>query len=163
MTKSIFIFIASLLLAVPLILWYGEMGVQEQAYLCVPFILLFGIPHGAIDNVLYLRYKKLKLSVFIAFYLSLVVFYVIVWIYLPAFAYLSFLLLSAYHFGQSQLIHYFKKSNLLLNMVYFVWGILLISSLIYFNQAEIQSILSNSSDLKVLASIHANQLSLYVS
>ncbi len=68
-------------------------------------IILIGLPHGATDLLLF-RYLTGKEDVrsytkFLSIYLGLIATYAIFWIYLPQYALLGFIVISIYHFGQS--------------------------------------------------------------
>jgi beta-carotene 15,15'-dioxygenase len=68
-------------------------------------ILLIGIPHGAIDHLLANpQINRKELKGFVLKYLEIIVAYLIVWIFFPLIALLAFLLMSAFHFGQSHFI-----------------------------------------------------------
>lgn len=95
-----------------------------------------GIPHGAIDHVIYdarqsntlpasTRYRRFLLA-----YLLLVGATFLVWLLVPELMFWSFLLVAAYHFGQSQLFYLnVSASSLIRGGVYLLWGILLLSAL----------------------------------
>jgi len=154
MTRAIFIFIVSLLLLLPVVFYAGDIHVSYQLIICLPFILFLGIPHGAIDNILYLRDKKIKNSQFIIVYLCFVSANVLLWFFLPNTAYLLFLLLSAYHFGQSQFSHYFSKQRNAYKLLYLFWGVAILAALVHFNMKEIQQIISEESDFAALSQSH---------
>ena len=141
MTKAIFFFISCLLLFVPFFFFVGEISTSQQLFFTAPFLLLFGIPHGAIDNVLYIRNSEIKNVHFILIYLLFVSTNVAVWVFFPVLAYCVFLLLSAYHFGQSQFTHYFDKQPLSHYLLYLLWGISILSGLLYFNIDEIHHVM----------------------
>jgi Brp/Blh family beta-carotene 15,15'-monooxygenase len=65
-------------------------------------LLLIGIPHGAVDHLLQ-KDKKITLFPFVFNYLLIVVFYFIVWQFLPLFSLLFFVAYSSFHFGESEL------------------------------------------------------------
>lgn len=68
---------------------------------CLVAILLFGIPHGAIDHKIHLSINKTtSLKRFILTYLLVAGAYVVWWLLHPATAFWFFLILSSYHFGQ---------------------------------------------------------------
>lgn len=161
MTKAIFIFIASILLVFPLVFNAGEITTSQQLLICIPFILLFGIPHGAIDDVLYSR-KSQKKSSFISIYLLIISLNVVLWFLLPLAAYILFLFLSAYHFGQSQFSQYFEQQPLKFKVLYFFWGMSILSGLTYFNHDEIRSIMSQYQEFVVFSQLHQEQLLWYV-
>lgn len=135
---------------------------SNQLLFTTPFLLLFGIPHGAIDNVLYLRNNTIKNAHFIAMYLVFVASNVIVWIFSPGIAYVIFLFLSAYHFGQSQFTHYFNKQPLSHKALYLFWGISILSGLLYFNIAEIRYIMMNHEEFAVFSPLHREVDMLYL-
>lgn len=162
MTKAIFFFIACLLLLLPLFFYAGDISTSKQLLLTTPFLLLFGIPHGAIDNVLYLRNSKIKNTHFIAVYLVFVVANIAIWIFFPTIAYLIFLLLSAYHFGQSQFIHYFDKQLITHKLLYVFWGVAILSGLLYFNIAEIHLVMTDYNEFAVFSPLHQTTDMLYL-
>jgi Brp/Blh family beta-carotene 15,15'-monooxygenase len=89
-------------------------------------LLTIGIPHGAIDHLLLNpKINNTELVKFIFKYLAIIAIYLIVWIFLPIPALVAFLLMSAYHFGQSHFIGIdlssFKKTT------YFATGIFYLS------------------------------------
>jgi Brp/Blh family beta-carotene 15,15'-monooxygenase len=152
MTKSIFIFIAVLLLSFPLTKLYGDFTLVDQLLFSFPLILFLGLPHGAIDNVLFLRNTNEGNTKFILVYVMMVGAYISLWFLSPTTAYILFLFFSAYHFGQSQFSHYVKSSNLLIKLLNFSWGVSLLSGLVYFNQSDINQISAsiNFIDIEVL-------------
>jgi Brp/Blh family beta-carotene 15,15'-monooxygenase len=79
---------------------------QIQYPLLAGLVLLIGLPHGATDFLLFRRLNGPKLSKkqvfrFFLFYILGVFGYLGIWLFFPTFALASFLLISAYHFGQS--------------------------------------------------------------
>lgn len=66
-----------------------------------------GIPHGAIDHLLYHRKagSKSGFQKFLLLYLGIMLTYLVCWVYLPITALILFLIMSAYHFGQANFIH----------------------------------------------------------
>ncbi len=154
MTKAIFFFIACLLLTLPFVFNAGEISLSNQLLITTPFLLILGIPHGAIDNVLYLRNNAIKNSHFIGVYLVFVGLNVALWLVLPSIAYILFLLLSAYHFGQSQFSHYFNKQPLSHQALYFFWGIGILSALLYLNIEEVHNIMNQHPEFATFRPLH---------
>lgn len=69
-------------------------------------VLLIGLPHGATDFLLFRRLYgpelgQKKVLKFFFFYLFAVLGYLVVWLVFPVVAMVTFLVISAYHFGQS--------------------------------------------------------------
>lgn len=156
-SKSIFIFISSLLVILPFVLSAESMSSSHQMILCIPFILLLGIPHGAIDNILYLRDKNMSNLQFIAVYLLIIGLNVALWWAFARLAYIVFLVLSAYHFGQSQFSHYFQEKRSTLFLLFFSWGLTILSALIYFNLDEIYFIMESVPEFGVFEILHQEQ------
>lgn len=72
------------------------------------FVLLLGIPHGAIDHLIEEQYlsknaRPFSLFRFLAKYLIQMAAYGILWIFFPSLSLLLFLVLSAWHFGESDM------------------------------------------------------------
>jgi len=79
---------------------------QEQVQMVAGVIMLLGIPHGATDHLIFERLSQpflgaKKRGQFYSRYLMLVFVYALVWWAVPIAALIFFLLISAYHFGQS--------------------------------------------------------------
>ncbi len=152
MTRTIFIFIATLFLFAPAIILYeSSPNLESQLLLVGPILLILGIPHGAIDHVLYQRSQTISNFRFIATYLSIVLTILVLWWIFPIITYILFLGTSAYHFGQSQFSHYFKKQNMRTRLLFMSWGTLLLSTLMLFNSAELDSL---ARDYSEFGSIH---------
>ncbi|MDA9267368.1 Brp/Blh family beta-carotene 15,15'-dioxygenase [Salibacteraceae bacterium] len=154
MTKEIFIFIASVLLLMPILSVFGEISFSTQFLFCAPFIFMIGIPHGAIDNVLHGRDAPHQKQYFILVYLLIIGFNVILWMSFPLLAYVLFLGISAYHFGQSQFSHYFKRQKLIHQFSYLLWGVSILSALILFNLSEIHSWMNDYPEFALFSPIH---------
>lgn len=68
-------------------------------------LLSIGIPHGAIDHLISNpKIDRKGLGRFLLIYLTLIAAYLSIWYFLPKLALLAFLVMSAYHFGQSHFI-----------------------------------------------------------
>ena len=64
-------------------------------------ILFFGVPHGAIDHKIHLKFsKKSNVKKFILIYVLVGLGFLLWWVLMPLKALLIFIILSAYHFGQ---------------------------------------------------------------
>ncbi|MEM9544734.1 MAG: Brp/Blh family beta-carotene 15,15'-dioxygenase [Bacteroidota bacterium] len=158
MTKAIFIFIASILLVYPVVSGIGEISLSNQLFICLPFILFLGLPHGAIDNVLFVKDNPINNSEFIALYLVSIVLYIVLWLIFPISAYMLFLILSAYHFGQSQFTHYFDQQRFFQQLLFAAWGISILTGFMYFKAAEIELLMIQSSEFSFFRSVHQEDL-----
>ena len=109
-------------------------------------ISLFGIPHGAIDNIIFLSRNKTSSYKFYLVYIIAILVYCFFWFLLPTYSFIFFLALSAYHFGESQLSDY-CSFNISKTLLYIIWGVFLISSLIHYNIDELIRLSSQSEDM----------------
>jgi Brp/Blh family beta-carotene 15,15'-monooxygenase len=74
-------------------------------------ILFAGIPHGALDHITasYIEGKKFRLSHYLFRYSLSAILYLVVWLLFPGVALLLFILLTAWHFGETDLICFTSK------------------------------------------------------
>jgi Brp/Blh family beta-carotene 15,15'-monooxygenase len=124
-----------------------SIDMSTQVIISLSMIAILGIPHGAIDHILFLDDKSLKPVVFYSVYLGLIVGNIAAWTLFPAISLLFFLLVSAYHFGQSQfsdINNSIEKHN---HILYLVWGISILLGLVYYNSLEITNVISQNVDL----------------
>ena len=112
---------------------------QIELLFFIACMVLTGIPHGATDHIVYAHVQKIhghKVSYprFLGLYLLGILFYGLLWYYAPLMSLLGFLLISLYHFGQSQLL-YLKatEKNLLKVLLYLIWGATVLSGIILFH------------------------------
>ncbi|NJO87301.1 MAG: beta-carotene 15,15'-dioxygenase, Brp/Blh family [Lewinella sp.] len=110
-------------------------------------ILLLGIPHGATDEVIFKalkgRVNAADLRKFAALYLLTIGLYAAIWWVVPLWAFGFFLLLSVYHFGQSNLAPMHYGSQLMRYAHYMLWGSYVLFIPILFNLPEAQAIVAN--------------------
>ena len=132
--------ISGLILAFPIIFFGLESSYSVYLFLIV--MLSVGIPHGSVDHIIaFINPKARKFNnkfVFYLTYLSLIFFNVILWIMSPFLGLFLFLIISCYHFGETQVIGYNSTDNKLLN---FVIGANILLSLFLNNIVELQEIL----------------------
>lgn len=130
--------------------WAGiEEYPQVELGLFVLLMLVTGIPHGATDHLIFTQLQKtngqdVHWGKFLGFYFLTIAAYSLLWWLFPGVSLLLFLLISAYHFGQSQVL-YIKWPNLsvrkrLLNLS---WGTLLLSTLLLTHLSEVTLLLSS--------------------
>jgi len=94
------------LLAVLASLLFPEWMDRAEYPLALTLILLVGLPHGATDHLLFRQLvreqgKQVSMGHFYLLYVGLVLLYGVLWMLLPWPALILFLLVSVYHFGQS--------------------------------------------------------------
>ena len=130
----------------------GEVPLSLQLALFVLMMVFTGIPHGAVDHVVYqyveaksnhqadeslqkfTNTKKARLGRFFVIYMGIIAIYSALWLVLPGLCLIIFLLMSFYHFGQSQLYYLSMPEKSILKVtLYICWGALIISGIVFFN------------------------------
>ena len=114
-----------------------EITVNQQIIFCVALISIFGIPHGSIDHVLYKAKMKSSNLFFYSFYFGLIFVYVLLWLFFPLVSFIFFLILSAFHFGESQFENFEVKKDMFKYLLFFTYGVYVLSTLIYFNIGDL--------------------------
>ena len=132
--------LAGLILAFSIIFFGLESSYSILLFLVV--MLSIGIPHGSVDHIIaFINPEARKFDsklIFYVVYLSLIVFNIILWVISPFLGLLVFLIISCYHFGETQVIGYNSTDNKILN---FVIGANILLSLFLNNILELQEIL----------------------
>ena len=132
--------LVGLILALSIIFFGLESSYSILLFLIV--MLSIGIPHGSVDHIIaFINPEARKFDsklIFYTTYLSLIIFNIIVWILSPFLGLLVFLIISCYHFGETQVIGYNPTDNKILN---FVIGANILLSLFLNNIVELQEIL----------------------
>jgi Brp/Blh family beta-carotene 15,15'-monooxygenase len=123
-------------------------GSEVYQWVCFGIILVtIGIPHGAIDHLLANpKIGKNELKKFILKYLLIIAVYLLIWYFLPKTALLLFILMSAYHFGQS----HFIKNNIdkYKSISYFSLGAFYLCVIFWGDFDTTSSILGNTINLE---------------
>ena len=153
MNSFTFIYIVGIFIILNIFQGFTHISLDNQLIYCSILILLLGIPHGAIDHVLFFKKRQMSQLKFYSIYLGLSMLFVILWHILPITSLILFLLISAFHFGESQFADvYFKKS--LRYLFYFFWGLCLLSTLMFYNVNELFKITSYFDDTIILDKIY---------
>ena len=106
MNKFSFLYLVLLYALANLYTFYGNISFQNQIIGSFFLISLFGIPHGSIDNVIFLNETKISKSKFYFLYILSILIYSVFWYIIPLYSLILFFLISSYHFGESQLANY---------------------------------------------------------
>ena len=166
MSKITFAFIVIGFLLLPFGALESEWLKQAEAIISAILIGTFGISHGAIDNHLY-GFKNTRENIrFITIYVISALLFGLVWLVHSNIAFLLFLLISAYHFGQSQFIVYARKKLKLERTLYLIWGSWLLLIFISMNSAELyQSYFASLLNIKLFRQLlyFSNPLSVFFS
>ena len=139
--------IPQLLLSFTLLL-LGLKSENQQVYNIIQILflsiglLVVGIPHGAIDNIVESGNINERFSFSFVFkYISIALVYFILWMILPNISLLLFLVYSAWHFGQSDMQEWKPKQQN--NLVNFVWGTTLLGIILLGHVSETNNIISS--------------------
>lgn len=134
-----FIYIIGIFILLNIFEGFKEISIENQLIYSSLSILLFGIPHGAIDHIIFFKKRQLTKLKFYLVYLGLIVGFVLMWHIAPVLSLILFLLISAFHFGESQ-FEDIKITKVLKNTFFFFWGIALLATLIYYNINELANV-----------------------
>ncbi len=144
MHRSTFIFIVFAFLLLPFQQLSGPVIQTIELVTCIAAIAVFGISHGAIDNHLY-GFKSQKENLkFIGVYVFSALCFGAFWYLSPDIAFVSFMIISAYHFGQSQFVEFIKTNRLIDRVLFFSWGSWLLSAFVYSNHKELMASLDQA-------------------
>lgn len=146
------LYIAVLMLSLALLGMFWQQAASETSfdlYLFAGIIVLLGLPHGATDHVIFSYNQKkqgfsFSLGKFLGTYGIAMLGYAVLWYAFPVLSLIIFILISAYHFGQSQL-NYLKlaEDNFSKQVLYMLWGIWILASIILLNLETTQQILGD--------------------
>ncbi len=122
----------------------GELPITIQLIYFIGMIALTGIPHGALDHIVAsandLRMgKQFHFGKFLIKYLIAIILYAICWIYFPTISLLFFLLISAWHFGETDIPNFDKKWLWNINRI--LWGSFVLILIFLTHQEETKSII----------------------
>lgn len=109
---------------------------EIELWICIALIATFGVSHGAIDNHLYGVKERRDNFGFIAIYLLAAAGFGLLWYLDGRWAFMLFMIISAYHFGQSQFIDLKEEGSWTDPALYFTWGVWLLSGYSYLNSNE---------------------------
>ncbi len=129
--------LAAIVLAVAAPGWLGQMTLPAALAL----IVLVGIPHGATDHLIFRHLDQSflggrRLPRFYLNYLLLMTGYSLLWWLAPWLALAAFLLLSIYHFGQSNWNYASFGNRWEALFTYVIWGTLIVFAPLLFHYEE---------------------------
>ena len=134
-----------------LLLWQqgvGDLAPSVQIAFFAFFIFFTGIPHGAIDHLVEKetaerQQKRFNLPIFLAKYVLTMLFYALVWFFLPSLSLLFFILMSAWHFGETDIEN--APPTPFWNGARFTFGCFILLWILFFHAAEVTPILERIS------------------
>ena len=108
--------------------------------ICLLLILSIGISHGSLDNV---KGKKLfqtfginNIAIFYLSYVFIAITIIILWIIIPVFSLVIFLIVASYHFGKEDTQFLIVKQSMLNQLLFLIKGSLIILAPMYFHFDE---------------------------
>ena len=125
-------------------LMFGALPNALQLTYFIAMIALTGIPHGALDHIVagvndLKNGKRFQIGKFLIKYLFAILMYAICWIYLPAFSLLFFLIISAWHFGETDIPNFNKKWLWNINRI--LWGSFVLMLILLTHQEDTEIII----------------------
>lgn len=135
--------------------------VNVESYVGYFLIITIGILHGANDIKLIGNQKNAdnkgyNLGVLLK-YILVVGVSTVCFILLPKFALSTFIIISAYHFGEQHWIKKVQNKSLLSRLFFTSYGLLIFGLIFYFNWTDTAIIISNITDVS-LTQLHFSQL-----
>ncbi len=118
----------------------GELSPNLQMIFFGFLILTTGIPHGALDHLIQKQaYSKLKIEFsfiqFLVKYLLIMLIYGLLWYYFSGFSFLIFIVISAWHFGETD-IEGVPNCNLFWNFIRLIYGLYILAFILLIHNIE---------------------------
>jgi len=97
---------------------------STQISFLIAVLILFGVPHGALDLYIdqHLHKSESNQKIFLLKYIANIIAYAVVWYFFPVAALIIFILITAYHFGEIDWLG--KTDNAVQKMAYSIIGLL---------------------------------------
>jgi Brp/Blh family beta-carotene 15,15'-monooxygenase len=97
---------------------------STQISFLIAVLILFGVPHGALDLYIdqHLHKAASNQKIFLLKYIANIIAYAVVWYFFPVAALIIFILITAYHFGEIDWLG--KTDNAVQKMAYSIIGLL---------------------------------------
>ena len=121
-----------------------KMNINISPLICLFLILLIGVSHGSLDHIkgkkLFEILKIKNISSFYLIYILITFFIIILWIFLPTFSLIIFLIVASFHFGKEDTEFLFFERSYTIQLMYLLKGSLVILAPMYFHFDETISI-----------------------
>ena len=118
----------TVILGIIMVLWQaliGALAYHFQQLFFISAICISGIPHGALDHLIEQEFERregnlFNGNVFLIKYLTFIVVYAVAWYVFPQFSLLAFLIMSGWHFGETdfQNIKNWPLATVLVRLIY---------------------------------------------
>lgn len=137
---------------------YSDIPMDFQIMGSSLLLLAIGIPHGTLDHLLTFKKQKTNKVKFYLYYLGSIILYLLVWVLSPSIGLISFILVSAFHFGETQLHTFFVKRRKIQKIIYFNWGLSILFTLIFYNISELSQMTVSFHDTRVFLDLYEHQI-----
>ena len=122
----------------------GSLPLSVQFGYFIMMLLMTGIPHGGLDHIIAkttanAKKKKFNIQLFLGKYLLVIIAYTCCWLIFPSISLLIFILISAWHFGETDIAD--DKHKILLSTCRFFWGLLVLMLILLMHQEETNAVL----------------------
>ena len=133
---------------------YSNIPIDYQIIGSAILLLCIGIPHGTLDHLITYKVQKTNKLKFYTYYLGTIVLFFLLWMIAPNLGFVLFLLISAFHFGETQLHFFFTKNTYISLFIYLNWGVTILFTLLYYNNAELNQMTQLFEDTQVFLSVY---------
>lgn len=122
----------------------GSIPLSVQFSYFILMLLMTGIPHGGLDHIIAkttanANNRKFNISIFLGRYLIAITAYSLCWLLFPSVSLLIFILISAWHFGETDIANENQKP--VLSVCRFLWGTLVLMLILLMHQDETTAVL----------------------
>ena len=152
MDKVGFVFFVATLLLTQIVVGL-QISFEVQCLVAGVAIVGLGIPHGALDHILFLQNHRMPTWLFYLQYLVVMCACMLIWVAFPVIALILFLIVSAIHFGQAQFSEMQLDSELLKTTLSTFWGISMIAAIFFYNYSDIILLLQGIDELQPMTTI----------
>lgn len=140
----------TVLLGVFLLIWQffqGTLPQDIQKIFFVSLILLTGIPHGALDHLIQeatdKKFKKVyDIRLFLVKYLLIMALYALAWFWFSGLSFLIFLVISAWHFGETDL-EKVPKNVMIWSFTRLIYGVYILAFILLTHTNEVNPIVTD--------------------
>lgn len=148
--------------------WYaGSIPIKFQVFYFAIIIGATGIPHGALDHIIAKTTETIKghsfsIQRFLGRYVFAILVYAVAWIFFPGTSLVVFLLISAWHFGETDFSK--AESSRLWNIGRFLWGCFILMVILLSHHGETEEVvlrITKQSETAQVVMNHFRQLGIY--
>lgn len=155
-----------IIIGLALLLTFLPLGSQLTFILAGILVGTIGLMHGATDHILYLNTRGQRAGAtlpvrFFIEYLGVLMVFGFVWYLVPWLAFGIFILISAYHFGQTQLQYLpLSEKSWQKKATYALWGLGVLGMIVLLNPAESEKLINSMLQSPAVDDFFSNQATL---